>query len=118
MVGLGLSGDPIFSTRSVRAVGVMALLCAPVDFRYIRLLGCWRSDEMLRYLKVQAQPIVRVFAFSMLSGGQYTLLPSASVPDVNCSAPFPSVLSIHFAPYTYTTQIPLSDFHPAFLAHP
>jgi hypothetical protein len=68
------------SARSLRASGAMALLCAHVDSDTIRLLGRWRSDEMLRYLTVQAQPIMRDFSARMLQGGQYTLLPNTQVP--------------------------------------
>jgi hypothetical protein len=69
-----------FSACSQWAAGAMALLCAHVDSGTIRLLGRWHSDEMLRYLTVQAQPIMRDFATRMLQGGQYTLLPNAQVP--------------------------------------
>jgi hypothetical protein len=68
------------SARSLRAAGAMALLCAHVDSDTIKLLGRWRSDEMLRYLTVQAQPIMRDFSARMLQGGQYTLLPNATIP--------------------------------------
>jgi hypothetical protein len=68
------------STRLLRAAGAMALLCAHVDSDTIRLLGRWRSDAMLRYLTVQAQPIMRDFSARMLQGGQYTLLPNAAIP--------------------------------------
>jgi hypothetical protein len=71
------------SAHSLRAAGTMALLCVHVDSDTIRLLGRWRSDEMLRYLTVQAQPIMRDFAsHTMLHGGQYTLLPNADVPII------------------------------------
>jgi len=40
------------SAHSLRAAGAMALLCAQVDTDIIRLLGRWRSDEMLHYLHV------------------------------------------------------------------
>jgi hypothetical protein len=68
------------SARSLRAAGAMALLCAHVDTDIIRLLGRWRSDEMLRYLHVQAEPIMRDFSGRMLSGGTFTLLPNQDVP--------------------------------------
>jgi hypothetical protein len=42
----------------------MALLCAKVDTDLIQLLGRWRSDLMLRYLQVQAQPVMQKFARS------------------------------------------------------
>jgi hypothetical protein len=62
------------SARSLQAGGAMALLCAQVDSNTIKLLGRWRSHEMLRYLTVQAAPVMRDFAKRMLQGGQYTLL--------------------------------------------
>jgi hypothetical protein len=73
-----LPGD--ISARSLRAAGAMALLCAQVDTDVIRLLGRWRSDEMLRYLHVQAEPIMRDFSRRMLVGGSFTLLPNQTVP--------------------------------------
>jgi hypothetical protein len=67
------------SVRSLRASGAMALLCADVDPDRIRLLGRWRSDEMLRYLHVQAFPIVAPLAAQMLRHGFYTLIPNKRV---------------------------------------
>jgi hypothetical protein len=64
------------SVRSLRSSGAMALLCADVDSDRIRLLGCWRSDEMLRYLHVQALPIVAPLANLMVQHGFYNLLPN------------------------------------------
>jgi hypothetical protein len=68
------------SARSLRAAGAMALLCAQVDSNVIRLLGRWHSDEMLRYLHVQAEPVMRDFSRRMLLGGSFTLLPNQAVP--------------------------------------
>jgi hypothetical protein len=79
---LGFKASDV-SARSLRAAGAMALLCAHVDTDTIRLLGRWRSDEMLRYLTVQAQPIMRDFASRMLQGGHYTLLLNAAIPLAN-----------------------------------
>ena len=45
------------SAQSLCAAGSMALLYAHVDSDLIRLLGRWRSDEMLRYLHVQVKPV-------------------------------------------------------------
>jgi hypothetical protein len=64
------------SVHSLRSSGAMALLCANVDTDKIRLLGRWRSDEMLRYLHVQALPIVAPFASQMLQHGHFTSLPN------------------------------------------
>jgi hypothetical protein len=68
------------SARSLRATGAMALLCAHVDTDIIRLVGRWRSDEMLRYLHVQAEPIMRNFSCKMISDGDFNLLPNSLVP--------------------------------------
>jgi hypothetical protein len=67
------------SARSLRAAGAMALLCAQVDTDIIRLIGRWRSDKMLRYLHVQAEPVMRGFAPRMLAA-EFTLLPNSTVP--------------------------------------
>ncbi|KAI2503278.1 hypothetical protein MHU86_11215 [Fragilaria crotonensis] len=77
---LALHPDPAYaasdvSIRSTRAGGAMALLCAGVDSDRIRLLGRWRSDEMYRYLHVQAQPVMTGLAAAMLRGGSYRLTP-------------------------------------------
>eukprot|EP00980_Cylindrotheca_fusiformis_P029294 scaffold22879_cov191-Cylindrotheca_fusiformis.AAC.4 len=68
------------SARSLRAAGAMALLCANVDADRIRLIGRWRSDEMLRYLHVQAAPVMQHFASRMVNGGHFSLLPNREVP--------------------------------------
>ena len=46
------------SARCLRAAGANALLLAKIDPDVIRLIGRWRSDEMLRYLHVQAAPLM------------------------------------------------------------
>ena len=68
------------SARCLRAAGANALLCANVDSDIIRLLGRWRSDEMLRYLHLQAAPIMNDFSRLMLAGGSFTLIPNQTVP--------------------------------------
>ena len=69
------------SARCLRAAGANALLCAKVDTDVIRLLGRWRSDEMLRYLHLQAAPVMKNFARDMVTGGDFTLLPNQLVPQ-------------------------------------
>lgn len=69
------------SARSLRAAGANALLCGGVDTDVIRLLGRWRSDEMLRYLHTSAEPLMRNFARQMLSGGAFTLIPNQDCPS-------------------------------------
>jgi hypothetical protein len=76
---LGFSPSDV-SARSLRAAGAMALLCAHVDTDIIRLIGRWQSDEMLRYLHVQAEPIMRGFSKRMITEGDFNLLPNSTVP--------------------------------------
>ena len=77
---LHLHPDPTYtladvSVRSTRAGGAMALLCAGVDSDRLRMIGRWRSDEMFRYLHVQAQPIMNGLAAAMIRGGDFRLTP-------------------------------------------
>lgn len=69
------------SARSLRAAGANALLLANIDTDIIRLIGRWRSDEMLRYLHVQAAPLMANYAARMLQAGQYTIIPNQMVPS-------------------------------------
>ena len=62
------------------------MLCAGIDSDRIRLIGRWRSDEMYRYLHVQAQPVMSGVAAAMLRGGAFRLnQPALPVP----AAPLP-----------------------------
>jgi hypothetical protein len=77
---LHLHPDPAYtvsdvSVRSTRAGGAMALLCAGIDSNIICLVGRWRSDEMYRYLHVQAQLIMNGLSAAMLRGGSFRLTP-------------------------------------------
>ena len=68
------------SARSLRSEGAMALLCAGIDSDIIRLVGRWRSDEMLRYLHVQALPHTTQLAAAMVQHGTFSLLPHQPLP--------------------------------------
>jgi hypothetical protein len=76
---LGFRADEI-SARSLRAGGAMALLCADVDTDVIRLLGRWKSDQMFRYLFVQARPLVNRYAQRMLDEGDFNIFPGPPGP--------------------------------------
>jgi hypothetical protein len=52
-------------------------MCAGVDRDAIQLLGRWKSDAMLRYLRVQAASQAHNYAQQMLSHGSYTFHPQA-----------------------------------------
>ena len=70
------------SARALRAGGAMALLCGQVDSNIIQLVGRWRSDEMLRYLHLQAYPLMMHLAPSMVRGGQFRMLSHQTLPPV------------------------------------
>lgn len=75
----GIAASDI-SARSLRAGGAMALLCGEIDANTIRLLGRWHSDAMMRYLHLQAQPVMRHFASTMFNHGTYSFNPNDLVP--------------------------------------
>lgn len=68
------------SARCLRAAGATALLLARVDTDIISLIGRWRSDEMLRYLHIQAYPLMRDYSRRMLNAGDYSMIPNQLVP--------------------------------------
>ena len=72
------------SARSLQASGAMALLCSGFYADIIRLIGRWRSDEMLRYLHLQLEPLVRGFSKRMVTRGNYNMLTGQRAPDVPC----------------------------------
>jgi hypothetical protein len=81
ILGPSLGLDPLdISARSLRAAGAMALLCANVDPIRAKMLGRWRSDEMLTYLTMQAAPMIAGLSARMLVGGNYSFIPGQDVP--------------------------------------
>ena len=66
----------LISARSLRPGGATALLCAGIDKDAIQLLGRWKSDAMLRYLRIQAAAIAHNYAQKMLDHGSYTFHPT------------------------------------------
>jgi hypothetical protein len=77
---LGIPPQEI-TARSLRAGGAMAMLCARVDTDTIRLIGRWRSDEMIRYLHLQALPHTRAIAQDMVRHGAFTFRAGQELPD-------------------------------------
>jgi hypothetical protein len=61
--------------RSLRAGGATALLCANIDPNSIQLLGRWKSDSMIRYLHIAANPHTRQYARQMITKGQSSFNP-------------------------------------------
>jgi hypothetical protein len=59
------------SARTLRAWGAMAMMYSKIDMKNIRMMGRWHSDAMVRYLHVQAQPIIECYAAKMFNNGTY-----------------------------------------------
>ena len=70
------------SARSLRAGGAMSLMYSGVDSDVIQLMGRWRSDEMMKYLHIQAAPVMRNFAKRMYNAGSFSLIPNPQSPEL------------------------------------
>jgi len=62
------------SARSLGAAGAMTLLVYKVDTDIIRLLGRWRSDEMLQYLHLLADAACMLHAEYNMTPSQLVLM--------------------------------------------
>jgi hypothetical protein len=71
------------SARSLRAGWDMSLLHGKVDLSNIRMMGWWHRDAIMRYLHVQAQPILCKYAARMFNEGIYSFLPDETVPIID-----------------------------------
>jgi hypothetical protein len=71
------------SVHSLRAGGAIFMLCGKIDFDSIQMMGRWHSDAMMRYLHIQAQPIINKYAAKMYNRGTYTFLPDETVPIID-----------------------------------
>ena len=65
----------LLSARSLRPGGATALMCANIDPTWIQLLGRWKSNAMLRYLRIQAHVNNAHFSQLMLDHGSFTFAP-------------------------------------------
>ena len=57
-----------------------ALLCANVDPNNLQLLGCQKSNAMICYLHVSAQPVIGKCAARMFQAGNFTFGPGKQLP--------------------------------------
>jgi hypothetical protein len=71
------------SARSLRAGGAMAMMYSKIDMNNIRMMGRCHSDAMMRYLHLQAQPIIERYAAKMFNNGTYTFQPNETVPIID-----------------------------------
>ena len=79
---LGIKAKDI-EARSLRAGGATALFCAGVPMDTTQLIGRWQSDAMLRYLHVQAAPIMQKLAKAMFHGGFFSFIPGLNAPQAH-----------------------------------
>jgi hypothetical protein len=77
---LGIQPQEI-EARSLRAGGATALLCANIDPNSIQLLGRWKSDAMIRYLHIAANPHTRHYAKRMITEGHSSFNPGYTNPE-------------------------------------
>jgi hypothetical protein len=71
------------STHSLRADGAMAMLCDKIDLDRIQMMSRWHSDDMMRYLHIQAQPIINDYAAKMCNRGTYAFLTDEMVQIID-----------------------------------
>ena len=67
----------LLSVKGLRPGGATALLCAGVDSTATQVLGRWRSDAMLNYLRPQALTAHTNLASTMVNHGAYSYSPAA-----------------------------------------
>ena len=54
------------SFRSLHAAVAMSLLCLVFDSNVINLIGRWHSNNILRHIQVQVEPLMRNLSWLML----------------------------------------------------
>lgn len=69
------------SGQSLRSGGATALLCTNWDKDKVQLLGCWKSDAMLRYLRMQAMQATSEASKAMLQHGCFSFHPRSNDVD-------------------------------------
>lgn len=77
---LGIEPKDI-SARSLRPGGATAMLCAKIDRDITQLIGRWKSDEMLKYLHVQAASLMANYARQMFEHGDYSFNSTHDITD-------------------------------------
>jgi hypothetical protein len=70
------------SARSLWAGGAMVLIFWWIDLDSIRMMGRWHINVMMRYLHIQAQPIINNYAARMCNCVSFDLFPDDTVPII------------------------------------
>ena len=60
---------------SLHAAGAMSLLFLSVESNVIKLIGRWHSNDILRHIQVQVEPLMRNLSRLMFTNGIYSFLP-------------------------------------------
>ena len=68
-------GELVFNLADIAQGWHLSVGFAEVDKDAIQLLGRWKSDAMLRYLRIQAASHAHNYAQQMLTNGSYTFHP-------------------------------------------
>ena len=67
--------DKKISSRSLQAGGAMALLLRNIDTDTIYLIGQWRSNKIMCYLRIAVCLLIQGHTTTMVAAGNYTLIP-------------------------------------------
>jgi hypothetical protein len=78
--------------RSLSPGGATALLCPGIETDVIKLVGRWKSDPMMTYLRISTLAHSYNLAKSMLTHGGYTFAPEATLDG----HPVPNEAPINF----------------------
>lgn len=109
------------TTRSLRPGGATALLCAGQEPINIALVGRWRSEAMLRYLRAQTTPAAKRFAHLMLRHGNFTYTHTGAAANETGDDEFfgvPQQLSPALASTFDPTDDASDDDDPEWLSNP
>ena len=68
------------SAHSLHAAGSISLLYNIVGIKITKMTGRWCSNDMLRYLHVQAELLMRIFSQLMLTHGKHPFLSKQETP--------------------------------------
>ena len=68
------------STHPLCAAGAMDLLCSGFHRDIIKMIGLWINNDMIRYLHVQMEPVMRNFSKLLIPNGNYSFLPRQETP--------------------------------------
>jgi hypothetical protein len=57
------------------------MFCANIDCDITQLIGCWKSDEMLKYLHVQAAALMSNDSCQMFKDDDFTYTANQDITD-------------------------------------